>query len=66
MDCENEEDRAVAVVVHATEGHDGPGWYYYDADYPEEGSVGAFTTRQEAEEHARDAEYRIAEPKGAP
>lgn len=34
--------------------HDGPGWYYIDREYPDEGSCGAFTTRLLAWEHARD------------
>lgn len=32
--------------------HDGPGWYYTIDDYPDEGSCGAFATRQEAAAHA--------------
>jgi hypothetical protein len=32
--------------------HDGEGWYYTFDDYPDEGSCGAFATREEAEGHA--------------
>jgi hypothetical protein len=39
---------------------DGPGWYYWDDEYPEEGVVGAFATREEAEAHAREAGYILA------
>jgi hypothetical protein len=60
IEHETEEDRAVAVVLHCTEGFDGLGWYYHDADYWEEGGVGAFASKQEAEGHAREADYRIA------
>lgn len=35
--------------------HDGPGWYWWDAEYPDEGSTGAFATRDEAEADARPA-----------
>lgn len=35
--------------------HDGPGWYYIYTEYPDEGSCGAFATRDEAEAHARAA-----------
>lgn len=37
--------------------HDGPGWYYLDDEYPDEGSVGAFATREEAEAHAKQCGY---------
>lgn len=55
-------DRAVAVLVYWNEvcpGHSGPGWYYYDDEYPDEGSCGAFATREEAVAHAEAAEYRV-------
>ncbi len=32
--------------------HDGPGWYYVFSEYPDEGSVGAFATKDEAIAHA--------------
>ena len=35
--------------------HDGAGWYYWEEDYPEEGSVGAFSTREEAVNHVRSS-----------
>lgn len=55
-------DQPVAVVEHWDKDdapHSGPGWYYYDEEYQDEGSVGAFATRDEAEAHARDAGYRF-------
>lgn len=59
------EEQPEATVVHweANDApHDGPGWYYYDQEYQDEGSVGAFATREEAEAHARDAGYRFDPP----
>ena len=41
--------------------HAGVGWYYWDSEYPEEGSVGAFATREEALVHAMEAGYEAAE-----
>jgi hypothetical protein len=46
------------VFVYWEDGHSGPGWYYYDREYPDEGSCGAFSSRSEAEEHAKDAYAR--------
>ena len=57
------DEKALAVVLHWDSGHDGPGWYYYDESYPDEGSVGAFTFRQDAETHAREGGYRVEETK---
>lgn len=42
--------------------HDGPGWYYYDAEYQDEGSCGAFATREEALAHLTEAGYRLPLP----
>jgi hypothetical protein len=36
--------------------HDGPGWYFWYEDYPDEGSVGAFATRKEAYDYAKACE----------
>jgi hypothetical protein len=56
------EDQPVALVEFGDAGwHSGPGWYYWDDEYPDEGSVGVFQTREEAEAHAREAGYRIDE-----
>lgn len=41
--------------------HDGPGWYYYEAEYPEEGTCGAFKTREEAKQHAEQLGYFISD-----
>lgn len=34
-----------------------PGWYFYDVEYPEEGSVGPFSSEHDARENARLQEY---------
>lgn len=43
----------------------GPGWYYYDDEYPDEGSCGPFETKAQAEIRARldfsDAPYADSE-----
>jgi hypothetical protein len=48
-----------AVVKYWEEAHDGPGWYYYDEELPEEGSVGRFDTKEQAEAHAREHDYIV-------
>jgi len=47
---EDEADKA--VFAHAADG-----WHYWDENYPENGSVGPFRTREEAVEHAACADY---------
>ena len=37
--------------------HDGAGWYFVDDEYPEDGSCGAFPTRDEAKKHAENNGY---------
>lgn len=39
------------------DGPDGPGWYWYLTDYPDEGVVGPFDSRTDALEDARKAHY---------
>ena len=43
------------VVFERGEFHSGMGWYYWDSEYPDEGSCGAFDTKREAYDHARKA-----------
>jgi hypothetical protein len=45
--------------------HDGPGWYYVDDEYRDEGCCGAFTTENEAIDHAEEAGYIVGN-KGKP
>jgi hypothetical protein len=58
---EPDDDAPLAVVLQSAAEYDGGGWYYYDVEMPEEGSVGAFSTRQEAEDHAKAGGYRVGE-----
>jgi len=44
--------------------HDGPGWYYIEDEYPEEGSTGAFKTWEEAANHAEECGYVRPTPSG--
>ncbi len=54
-------DKPVAVMKLGDETwHDGPGWYYVDDEYRDEGSCGAFPTREDAVAHAREAGYRVS------
>jgi len=43
------------AVEHFVDGHDGDGWYYWDSEYPEEGSVGAFESLEAAVKHAAES-----------
>lgn len=45
-------DDYFVVVLAGDEGHSGPGWYYYDAEYPDEGSIGPYATEHEARAEA--------------
>jgi hypothetical protein len=50
------------VTLHYGEGtpwHDGPGWYYVIDEYPDEGSCGAFTFKQDAIAHAERDGYVV-------
>ena len=38
-----------------------PGWYFHDAEYPEEGSSGPYVTREEAETAAKLGDYELEE-----
>lgn len=40
--------------------HDGPGWYYVIDDYPDDGSCGAFVTRESAVAHAEECGYAVS------
>lgn len=46
--------------------HNGPGWYYVIDEYPDEGSCGAFATREEAIEHASSAGLHATGPSHNP
>lgn len=54
----------LCVLTYGLHGFDGAGWYYWDAEYPSEGSTGAFATLEEACDHAVQAGYvrPVADP----
>lgn len=39
------------AFARVEDGHDGPGWYYWTEEYPDEGSAGAFETLEAARLH---------------
>lgn len=55
----------ISLAYFPSGSHDGPGWYYWYSEYPEEGSVGAFATEEKARAHAKssgvDAVLRVVE-----
>ncbi len=53
------DEQPLATVVYYADAHDGPGWYFVIDDYPDEGSCGAFKTREDAAEFARSEGNRI-------
>lgn len=55
-----------ARVEHYHDGHDGPGWYYFDESDPGDGSVGAFLTLDQAIRHAHNEGYLIESVSQAP
>lgn len=57
---DGDDDRAEALVVEGDDTwHGGPGWYYYDTEYPDEGSVGPFPCATDACAHATRSDYRV-------
>lgn len=53
------DDKPLARIYEGDAGwHDGAGWYYVDDEYPEEGSCGAFATREECAAHAAATGYQ--------
>lgn len=51
----NELDNMVKYRFEEGDFHDGPGWYYWDNEYRDEGSCGAFRNYREAYDHAWDS-----------
>ena len=45
------------VTYAMVKGHAGPGWYYHTTDYPDEGSVGAFLSKEAAMADARKESF---------
>jgi hypothetical protein len=48
-----EDPTRITIKLGDSTWHDGPGWYYYDSEYPDEGSVGAFASCEAAMAHAK-------------
>jgi len=60
------DEPATVVVKKGDENwHDGPGWYYWEEEYPEEGSCGAFPSRAAAVEHAEAQGHQTPGPQPA-
>lgn len=55
------DENYTATITYYEDAHDGPGWYYIDDVYPDEGSVGAFNSCSEAAEHAEATGYTVRE-----
>lgn len=54
------DDRPEAVIkLGDAAWHDGAGWYWIIDEYRDEGSCGAFATRDEAVAHAVECGYRV-------
>lgn len=51
----NDCDKSSATVIYCDNAHDGPGWYWVDDQYPDEGTCGAFETASAAEADARES-----------
>lgn len=56
-----DDQRTTVTFGWFADGHDGDGWYYWEDEYPEEGSTGAFGTKAEAVAHAKDAGYNVTD-----
>ena len=54
-------DNLPTVSIVEGDGHDGRGWYYIVDEYPDEGSCGAFASRQAAVEHAAGCGHDVSE-----
>jgi hypothetical protein len=61
-----DQDRAVALLNYFKAAHDGPGWYYWVEEYPDEGSVGAFDYKDQCAKHAHAAGYAPTNYQGVP
>jgi hypothetical protein len=55
------EEQEIAIISYATpavDAHDGAGYYWHSAEYPEEGACGAFATEEKARRSAEQHGYR--------
>jgi hypothetical protein len=58
--CWTQEKQTARLREGDASWHDGVGWYYTLDELPDEGSCGAFKTREEAIAHATDCGYAVA------
>ena len=61
---DNDDAITATIRYHGAGAYDGPGGYWCDAEYPEEGSVGAFESPEAAIADARDCGYEAFEVVG--
>ena len=47
-----DDEHVYVLKRYGDNAHDGAGWYYYEEEYPNEGSTGSFDTPEEAKAHA--------------
>jgi len=59
-ECWNKPQRFVTLREGDASWHDGAGWYYTIDELPDEGSCGAFPTREQAVAHAVDCGYSVS------
>ncbi len=52
-------EACVCFIPMRDEPHDGPGWYYWSVEYPDEGSVGSFECRRDAVIHGQLANFHF-------
>ena len=58
-----DEDRTIVIVDRLPpDAHDGPGWYWWLADYPDEGACGAFSSLGKAIAHANHTHESCPSP----
>ena len=53
------DDNVAIVGLGDDTSHDGKGWYFWDEEYPEAGSCGAYPTREAAETEALKTYDRV-------
>lgn len=52
---------ACTIYYWGADAHDGPGFYYVDDEYPDEGSCGAFKRLEDARRHAAWSGYTVVD-----
>lgn len=52
-------DMSIVIVEKYIDHPDGPGWYYRDEEYPEEGVCGPFDQVDDVLEHVDSSQYNL-------